>query len=471
MSSPSDSSPETPGFTATFIIYLDTYTKTTTENNGKAKTKEVKSTKVKELVFQVSESNHIEFLTTILMKHDKSHYRITERKKYTFKYLLGNSLVVYRRAEAMDVDNQADYAEMAKKLISEEPQKVKIFVDMKNVEKLPASAQNETVGDIASQDGSGASDDDEIAVVDGATELDREIARFRRLIIKKWGNEYDNSVTYIHQSGMEIPCTPAMIKDWARAMYDGEATTTVPPNIPSFDPTKREPALHPMRHFATAPAATPAATPVSTTDISSLTSMLLLRTVRDLTREATPLTPVPVRTMTSLPVTSPVAPTPSTLTRFLKYAEDHLGVAFASTYEASLHGIGAGPDILVDMADQDLAQVGLSAGDIIRLKKGSVTWWNGPLTKSSAKRQRSDTTESEIPEYKKFQYEKRYHDGGRARISGSCMKPDERPPAEQTMLDYDLYYFCENRKSWVIFPPGFTFESEGDHADAEDPFI
>ncbi|KAG1837964.1 hypothetical protein DFJ58DRAFT_846247 [Suillus subalutaceus] len=196
MSLPSDSSPETPGFMATFIIYLDTYTKTTTENNGKAKTKEVKSTKVKELVFQVSESNYIEFLTTILMKHDKSHYRITERKKYTFK-----------RAEAMDVDNQADYAEMAKKLISKEPRKVKIFVD-----------------------------------------------------------------------------------------------------------------------------------------ISSLTSMLLLRTVQDLTREATPLTPVPVRTVTSLPVTSPVAPTPSTLTHFL-------------------NGIGAGPDILVDMADQDLARVGLSAGE------------------------------------------------------------------------------------------------------------
>ncbi|KAG2144416.1 uncharacterized protein EDB93DRAFT_1251655 [Suillus bovinus] len=121
MSSPSDSSPETPGFTATFIIYLDTYTKTTTANNGKAKTKEVKSTKVKELVFQVSEPNYIEFLTTILMKHNKSHYRITERKKYTFKYLLGNSLVVYRCAKAMDVDNQADYAEMAKKLISKEP--------------------------------------------------------------------------------------------------------------------------------------------------------------------------------------------------------------------------------------------------------------------------------------------------------------------------------------------------------------
>ena len=44
------SSPEMPEFKATFIIHLDTYTKITTESNGKAKAKEVKSTKVKELV-------------------------------------------------------------------------------------------------------------------------------------------------------------------------------------------------------------------------------------------------------------------------------------------------------------------------------------------------------------------------------------------------------------------------------------
>ncbi|KAG1793168.1 uncharacterized protein HD556DRAFT_1376146 [Suillus plorans] len=117
--------------------------------------------------------------------------------------------------------------------------------------------------------------------------------------------------------------------------------------------------------------------------------MLLLRTVQDLTRETTtPLTPHPARATTSLPVPgiiSPPALTPSMLTRFLKHAEDHLGVAFATTYESSLRGIGAGPDILAEMADQDLVRVGLSAGDIIQLKKGSITWWNGPLAKNTAK--------------------------------------------------------------------------------------
>jgi hypothetical protein len=52
----------------------------------------------------------------------------------------------------------------------------------------------------------------------GASELERGIARYRRLIINKWGNDYDNSIKYIHPGGMEIPCTPAMIKDWSHAM-------------------------------------------------------------------------------------------------------------------------------------------------------------------------------------------------------------------------------------------------------------
>jgi hypothetical protein len=249
-----------------------------------------------------------------------------------------------------------------------------------------------------------------------------------------------------------------------------------------------------MRRSTSAVAVLSPGPPAATSsDINSLTSMLLLRTVRDLTTRdheqvtPTPSTPLPAH----IEVKSPHAPTPSTLTRFLRYAEDHLGVEYATSYESPLRGIGAGPDILGEMADQDLLQVGLSAGDIIRLKRGSIAWWSGPLARSKpAKRQRSDTTDSEVPEHKKFQYEWRYHDGGRARINGGCMKLDECPPGvslyiycpltiltfgiwlgESPELDYDLYYFCNNRQAWVIFPPGYTFESEGDRENAEDPFI
>lgn len=56
-----DSSPEIPEFKATFIIHLDTYTKIMTKSNDKAKAKEVKSTQVKKLVFQIFKPNYIEF--------------------------------------------------------------------------------------------------------------------------------------------------------------------------------------------------------------------------------------------------------------------------------------------------------------------------------------------------------------------------------------------------------------------------
>jgi len=51
----------------------------------------------------------------------------------------------------------------------------------------------------------------------------------------------------------------------------------------------------------------------------------------------------------------------------------HLGVEFATSFEAPLCSIGFGPDILGEMADEDLVRVGLNAGDIIRLRKGSIT--------------------------------------------------------------------------------------------------
>jgi hypothetical protein len=43
----------------------------------------------------------------------------------------------------MDVDNEADYQEMVKKLHSANPGTTKIYVDMKQVEKLPSSSDSE----------------------------------------------------------------------------------------------------------------------------------------------------------------------------------------------------------------------------------------------------------------------------------------------------------------------------------------
>jgi hypothetical protein len=59
-------SPEIPQFETIFVVHLDTYIKNSTESNGKTKVKEVKSMKIKEVVFHISAPNYLDFLTTML---------------------------------------------------------------------------------------------------------------------------------------------------------------------------------------------------------------------------------------------------------------------------------------------------------------------------------------------------------------------------------------------------------------------
>ena len=77
--------------------------------------------------------------------------------------------------------------------------------------------------------------------------------------------------------------------------------------------------------------------------------------------------------------------------------------------------------------DKLLASLGISAGDVIRLKNGSTAWWNRPA--SDAKRKRSNMITSdgegwaseEPPVKKAVFYKKKFHGGGSTTFSGSQM--------------------------------------------------
>jgi hypothetical protein len=52
----------------------------------------VKSTKIKEVVFHTSAPNYLDFLTTMLTKYEKlSVFKVTAKKRYSFKYIPGAS--------------------------------------------------------------------------------------------------------------------------------------------------------------------------------------------------------------------------------------------------------------------------------------------------------------------------------------------------------------------------------------------
>jgi len=257
-----------------------------------------------------------------------------------------------------------------------------------------------------------------------------------------------------------------MMKEWARACYVGEATVTQPPNIEIFDPAKRQAVLNPIRQAMTA-ASTPSLVP-STGGLAELTSFL--NTARQWVHAVpgTPATPVTL-TNRGIPPPSAASPTintPSKLSRFLKYAEDTLGISNASIYETALQHEGYGPDILHLVDDKSLTSLGISMGDALRLKTGCVASWKGPDAKrkycdsddpfQSGSRHGGDLTRT--PPNKKVRFETKYAEGGSFTFFGPriiATDPDGPEPVDVT------WYYCEARQGMFPIPRGFIAVPEG----------
>lgn len=237
-----------------------------------------------------------------------------------------------------------------------------------------------------------------------------------------------------------------------------------PPNIQSFDPANKSIALHPSRR-SRLQATTPGPSPASS-DLATLTSVLLLDMARERlasnpTPSLIPSTPVPKTPVKLTDSTqSPVIPTPTKLNRFLQYAESNLGVENAQALEPTLRGLGAGPDILPEMDDTVLREAGINPGDIIRLKRGSKVWWSGPEAKRKRTATQSEPAEAPQATKRKFQYERRYDDGGAARITGGPIMPAEDGDDGREYRDFDWYYKCENANDWLPVPRGWIVEEE-----------
>lgn len=91
----------------------------------------------------------------------------------------------------------------------------------------------------------------------------------------------------------------------------------------------------------------------------------------------------------------PPRPTPTKLPRLLKYAEEQLGVELATSYEFQMKTNGYGLDILHLVDDAKLVGIGLSDGDVIRLKRRAPVWYGSALHQKCS-RMENDTGESHV---------------------------------------------------------------------------
>ncbi|KAI6043636.1 hypothetical protein EDC04DRAFT_2600087 [Pisolithus marmoratus] len=228
-----------------FSIFLTVYSKIRkTSARGKTTLKEEKSTKMKELCFVADNSNYLEFLQSILIKHGLESYEVTEKRHFPLKYIPPKARGQWV-SDAIDVNNIADYREMVKKISEDKPSTVKIFTLKSSEDDLEISSDSTkgTSGHVKKVDLNNC--------------------------LKVYKNELDKGLTYVSPLG-SIPLMPAMVQDWCLALEDGQATITTPPNIKSFNMANKAPLLHLMCK-ATAQPTSPVAV-----DINSLTLAILL---------------------------------------------------------------------------------------------------------------------------------------------------------------------------------------------------
>ncbi|KAH9944934.1 hypothetical protein B0H21DRAFT_823084 [Amylocystis lapponica] len=460
--SPSPPAETTQAAETVFTIILNYHTLLKPAAGSRAQPKDKVESKVKEIKVSLSidGDSYTAFLLQILQKHNESKYTVTDKKRYPFKYSFLTSKKNHN--DTVDVDNESDWVDFVGALIDREAPKVTIIINMDDVIKVWNNLR------MHGSDNEGDEDNEETIGKTYMSASDKELARIRIKLEKKWPNQDDAGFSFIPSNGGPcIPLMPFLIKEWARAIYDGEATIYEHPNTQSFDPANLHASLHPSRRAAAAPASTPV------NQISDLASILNAVTgLIGATRPA-PKTPSPRMMSSELPLAlSPSHPSPSQLSRYLDHAARELGVQNATQYQYALENEHYGPDILPTVLDEDLVHLGIPKGDIIRFKNGSTGWYNSarskrkhdgleapgvlPMSHRSSPgavgmEGRSDTLEEQYNWMHSVSYEEQYADGGARRFHGPPMIA-----GESNEVDGNLHYFNNAMCNWLPIPLGYT---------------
>ncbi|GBE87185.1 hypothetical protein SCP_1004320 [Sparassis crispa] len=117
-----------------------------------------------------------------------------------------------------------DWQDFVKHLIERDAPKVVIIINMNDVIKTWNNSASRR------SDDEGENDDEEAASKTSMSDLDWELACIRLILEAKWVNHHtvnadSNSYTYIPSDGSACySLTPFLMKEWCRAIYDGQTT-------------------------------------------------------------------------------------------------------------------------------------------------------------------------------------------------------------------------------------------------------
>ncbi|KAJ2933903.1 hypothetical protein H1R20_g3196, partial [Candolleomyces eurysporus] len=469
---------------AKLIVYTST---TTTSKKSKARvTKTTKATKTKNFsfAFEATEENYLELLKLILVKHHiKSLPDLVAKKRY---YPMKIQVPPATKSDAEDVVNLKEFNAIARKFDKKPPVKaITIYVDMKEVERgLKKNRLDKDDSESGSEDEpsnpANSSDEDE-----DLTGPERELAILRGKLREKYGNDRDNSLSYTDPTtGENIPLTVFMTKEWARALYDKVpgVSLSVPPNTPTFDLINRQPSIKKPRSSSASASLSLGNDGSAVQALGTIHSIfgvfnsLLNRENGHSQGGNTPATPAPAMNGNTPPTAgldSPLANTPTKLGRFLEYAEQK-GVSDVTEMEALFRARGFGPDVIEHLSKEDLAELGISRGDGIRLQKLAPKWWE--LEKMRPKKRKAAEAFSDDNNSPRrlrpdrplsIRFEKRWinkETGELLEGSASYFGSGFRLGQAHEDVDYCWWYFSREVQASVPVPAGYLPVLDGDYA-------
>jgi len=131
-----------------------------------------------------------------LSKHSQDKYKVTARKRYGIKVLCSPSRA---KSDAIDIDTFDEYKDLTDTIQAKKPSKITVFIDMDDVQRAFKRSRR---GSGSESEGSNEEDEETNGEknVNGPTDYERELARFRRLLEKKYQNDHDAGYTYINSA-------------------------------------------------------------------------------------------------------------------------------------------------------------------------------------------------------------------------------------------------------------------------------
>jgi hypothetical protein len=157
-------------------------------------------------------------------------------------------------------------------------------------------------------------------------------------------------------------------------------------------------------------------------------------------------------------------PSPSQLSRFLAYAEDHAGVKSARRHENSLASEGYGPDVLHLVDVKSLRDLGIPAGDVLRLQRSAPLWWKSEPERILKRRHdgpANQPPQDELPPSKRMRFEQRFKEGG----SCTCFGPSTTAGDLDPNADFTWYFYSEELQMTLPLPLGIIPVLEADEEE------